>query len=158
MGGLARKMQRASGRKKRENTGELLTPSKPEILTPTLGGVFCDCYGTLYSHSFAKNDLLVRYLNARLAQGDDVTLISTNPAQVLPHIRDIGLHEEIVTSLMPKNHLRAAVLEEWIDDDPVLLRAAVQWSPNDPKFVRHMQDFLAQPNGAAFNAPALSVL
>lgn len=106
-------------------------------------GIFCDCHGTLYSHSYEKDALLVEYLNAQHAAGTPVMLISTAPRDVLPKIRNIGLHDDILDTLTSKSVMYNRVLEQLIDDDPVNLNAKTTWHPQNPVFRLHMKDFLA---------------
>lgn len=136
MGSLSRKMQRASARKKDR---VLAVPTRQ--MEHTEDGIFCDCYGTLYSHSYTKDDLLVAYLNAKHEAGTPVTLVSTAPQDVIGKIRNIGLHKEILMSLMPKTVYHNDVLEILIDDDPTL-KAKTLWHPQNEAFRAQMKDFL----------------
>lgn len=107
-------------------------------------GIYCDCYGTLYSFNFKRAELLVDYLNAQHAAGKHVQLISTHVDQSFPHISDIGLHKDIVASLTAKAPYRGnhVVLETLIDDDPVGLTAITLHDPKDDAFREHMRTFL----------------
>jgi len=159
MGSPSRKIRRAQAAKDRKSQPDSplrrIFPPSPERAKPavTEKGLFCDCYGTLYSHSFTRSELLVNYLNAQHAAGREVRLISTNVMESYKHIRDIGLHPDIARSLINKTHLHNRVLEELIDDDPVGLTAATLHNPKDESFRQHMRDFLAK-NPAPAPAPS----
>jgi hypothetical protein len=111
-------------------------------------GIFCDCYGTLYGHNFERDELLVRFLNAKHKAGIPVTLISWKISEVAPHISDIGLDPEIVASLTSKMRYNNSTLEILIDDDPAPIEARTLYHPADPIFRSQMRAFLENNNPA----------
>lgn len=137
MSSLTRKMYRAS-----THTKTRAARRAEEIHTSAVPGIFCDCYGTLFSFNFDRDEALVAYLNAQYAKGTEVTLVSTNPRQVLPSIRGIGLHPDIVDSLTSKNRYHNSFLEVLIDDDPVGLKAARLYDPKSPEFRKMLKEYL----------------
>lgn len=145
MGSLARKIARAAKARKFSLAPK---PSHTSDDGITDEGIFCDCYGTLYSHSFERDDLLVRFLNAKHRAGIPVTLVSSDAAQVAPYIRDIGLHPDIVATLSPKSLYYKRTMEILIDDDPVIIKARTHYHPSDPKFRGQMQNFFGNNNPA----------
>ena len=111
-------------------------------------GIFCDCYGTLYGHNFERDELLVRFLNAKHKTGIPVTLISWKLSEVAPHISDIGLDPEIVASLTSKMCYNSSIVEILIDDDPAPIEARTLYHPADRIFRSQMQAFLENNNPA----------
>ena len=99
-------------------------------------GIFCDCYGTIFGHSFGVDAELVAYLNSKHAAGETVRLISSDAS---PGMRDklitCGLDPELCRRLTDKRRLDGEILETLIDDDPPSwLRARTRWKPSDPAF------------------------
>lgn len=111
-------------------------------------GIFCDCYGTLYCDDFERDDLLVRFLNAKHREGIPVTLISSKISEVVPYISNIGLYPEIVASLTSKMRYYSSTLEILIDDDIAPLDANILYHPADPNFRGEMKSFLEKSNPA----------
>ncbi len=145
MGNLARQMQRAQAKRNKSKSKPQLETGRailPDEAKDFCEGIFCDCHGTLFSHAYEKDELLVAYLNAQHAAGRTVMLISTHPMDVVAKIKNIGLHADIVKSLCSKERYHYAVLEELIDDDSVMLSSKQEWHPHDKSFRQHMQSFL----------------
>ena len=106
-------------------------------------GVFCDCLGTLYSHTHGRNKLLVRYLNEKFSRGHEVTILSSTPFECAQIVADIGLKEEIVKTLSAKNRFFGQELELLIDDNPPEeLKARILRHPHDPEFIAVMQKYM----------------
>lgn len=154
MGSLSRKIKRANIVQERKYPGLKRDHAKSTAPIVTDEGIFCDCFGTLYSYNYDCHELLVDYLNAQHAAGRKVTLVSSNIMQVRKKISDIGLHEDIVASLTKKEYYyNTRVMEVLIDDDPVLLRAATLYHPQNAGFRKHMEDFLAKNPAPAALVP-----
>ena len=143
---LKRKMNRAAARKP---SARIPAPKMPEREV-TFEAIFCDCYDTLYSDSFERDELLVNYLNAKSRAGIDVVIFTSNFSQVYDKVQNIGLEPRILRTLQEKRKFHGEHLMEWIDDDPdPSITAQKLFHPKEPKFRQHMKDYLASCAPAA---------